>query len=688
MKTSKRQAIVWLLVLGILVIAALSAVAQGQQKWVEYGNYRVFGEGIGGPKAYYPSIIYDPTAAVPYKMWYGTSGGKTGLAVSSDGIAWSDLGVVMSDGYHATVKLFPDGFSGINTGSDPSDGTMHYRMWYWDYPDLYNVQAIGYAESPDGKIWHNYQPLQNGAVPIVSGTWPDWNRGSYGPNDVLYNPAASNTGTDWKYILYYDGTTGGTESIGMGFSSDGVTWTGLDVDGNDKADPVLSGTYVPGDWDYDFVSRATIIKRADGSYEMWYSGGDGAVNHGIGYAVSFDGKEWVRDVDNPLFSKDDGVAWRNVRTYCPMVLFDPAEGIYKMWFTGKDDLGNYSIGYAVGGPTPTETWVDGAWDGMLAALRAEHGKYIGYNAFATIQGGVDTAEGNSSHVVHVNAGTYNAPTSIDGAVSIVGSGDSSASTTLKGDVTINSNTVFIGLPLQGLRLDGNVAVGHGVDASSSHINWCDIYGTVSNGGTGTFNARYNYWGTQDEAVVDGRTIGDIDYMPFLPEDANQSYADIQEILNAGIAADIDSAIEQLWQMSRLGQDASTFIGYQNIGGAAALRSIAPGDRIVLGGAAGGGGAVETTLASEYKAGDIIDGQLTVIDLQTNEQITNAAVTISLLGPDGSSAIALWDYAYYDETAGMYLFSIDTKGLSQGSYELIFQTDTGDSEEMSINIQSP
>ncbi len=236
---------------------------------------------------------------------------------------------------------------------------MYYRMWYWDVgADLYDVSAIGYAESPDGVDWYNYQPLQNGTVPgtvpIVTGINPDWNRGSYGPLDILYNPSASNTDTDWTFTMYYDGTTGGDESIGLGFSSDGITWTGYDADNDGKADPVFNGTDVSGHWDYNYVSRATIIKNADGSYEMWYSGGIRAMNHGIGYATSPDGINWTRDANNPIFHKDDtsypGYPWRQNRTYCPMVIKDGSS--YKMWFAGKDKKisGDYSIGYATGSP--------------------------------------------------------------------------------------------------------------------------------------------------------------------------------------------------------------------------------------------------------------------------------------------------------------------------------------------------
>jgi len=355
----------FVLVVTLTLTLALTASAQGPGDWTEYSGNPVFGQGVGGPKAYYPSVLYDADsfsghgAAAKYKMWYGTSGSQTALATSDDGISWTDHGVVMTDGYHATVEYYPAGFTGANTGGSPSSAIMYYRMWYWDVGALYDVSAIGYTESPDGVSWYNYQSCQNGAVPIVSGVHPEWNRGSYGPCDILYNPSASNTGTDWTFTMYYDGTTGGDEAIGLGFSSDGITWAGYDADGDGKADPVLNGTYVSGDWDYNYVSRATIIKNADDDYEMWYSGGHGRMDHGVGYATSSDGIHWTRHASNPIFHKDDtgypGNPWRQERTYCPSVIKDGSS--YKMWFAGKG-TGGYAVGYAMAAPPVLEVAID------------------------------------------------------------------------------------------------------------------------------------------------------------------------------------------------------------------------------------------------------------------------------------------------------------------------------------------
>ncbi len=337
-------------------IVGSSVTAQQAGTWVEYINNPIFGQFVGGPRAYYPSVLYDAGSfsahdngwTSMYKLWYGTSGGQTGLATSDDGLVWTDRGVVNMpvSGYHATVEYYPAGFVGNNFGANPSGATMYYRMWYWRSAALYSIGAIRYAESDNGYDWYNDQPVQNGVVPIITGVNPDWNRGSYGPCDILYNPGAPNTGTDWVFTMYYDGTTGGDQSIGLAFSADGITWTGYDADGNTFADPVLTGTGIVGDWDADYVSRATIIRNSPTNYEMWYSGGLLSMDDGIGYATSTDGINWTRHAGNPIFHFTDtgypGFDWRSDRSYCPMVVLIGGE--YVMWYAGRSPGGQYTIG--------------------------------------------------------------------------------------------------------------------------------------------------------------------------------------------------------------------------------------------------------------------------------------------------------------------------------------------------------
>jgi uncharacterized repeat protein (TIGR01451 family) len=361
-------AIALALVLAILVTPGL-AKAQGPGVWVEYSGNPVIDP--SDVDAYYPSVLYDDAATPfgghgetsPFKMWHDND---LQYRISADGIAWTGVGDML-DGTitglpggqvrHPVVEYYAGGFPGRNDGVNASAATMYYRLWFWHTGyDLYSVSAIHYAESPDGKAWHNVQPLQNGAVPIVTGVWPDWNRGSYGPCDVLYKSGASNSGTDWTFWMYYDGTTGGDEAIGLGFSADGVTWTGYDSNGDGAADPVMNGTYVPGDWDQDYLSRATVWREGPADYRMWYSAGIGTMNHGLGYATSPDGLNWTRDSGNPIFHKDDtgypNYPWRQNRSYTPMVL--RAGTLWLMWYSGEDGGGKtVGVAYAsAGAPTP------------------------------------------------------------------------------------------------------------------------------------------------------------------------------------------------------------------------------------------------------------------------------------------------------------------------------------------------
>jgi hypothetical protein len=345
---------------GLVIVAGAQAGDLTTTGWIEYASNPVYSPG----KAYYPSVIDDGGT---YKMWSTKSGGIQ-YATSSDGVTWSasqDATTGLTNPHHVLVEKY-DTFTGANSGENASAGDMNYRMWYWDTGQLYSIADIRYAESSDGLTWNNDQPIaQVGSTVIDNSKSSNWNRGSYGPADVIYNPSGSSSITQptdeasvWanKFVMYYDGTTGGDESLGLAVSNDGITWEGY----NGGGAPVLAGTGVSGDWDEDYVSRATVIKEDEDAFHMWFSGGLGSMDDGIGYASSSDGINWTRDSSNPIFHKDDGQSWRSDRTYCPMVIGD------EMWFTGKSGSGAYTIGYATPEPATLALLAVG---GGLALLR-------------------------------------------------------------------------------------------------------------------------------------------------------------------------------------------------------------------------------------------------------------------------------------------------------------------------------
>lgn len=87
---------------------------------------------------------------------------------------------------------------------------------------------------------------------------------------------------------------------------------GYDKDGDGKADPVLKRIWMRCKIR---ISFPCIVLKKGPSYHMLYSGGVNETNEGIGYAISIDGLNWIKDSNNPIFHNNDGVVWRNRRVY-------------------------------------------------------------------------------------------------------------------------------------------------------------------------------------------------------------------------------------------------------------------------------------------------------------------------------------------------------------------------------------
>ncbi len=310
--------------------------------------------------AYYPSVIYNANgfgAGTPeYAMWYSDGGGSAFLATSTNGVAWGTPTTMagLVNIHHVQVLYDANCFGTLPCNA----GTTKYRMWLWDMgaPTIYSISSMAAAESADGINWINQAAVtQNPAAKLVqdpdSGT--GWNRGTYGPINVFYQPSATNAGTDpwnYKYVMYYDGTDGSHEDAGLAYSADGLYWNSY------TANPVLSGSLTGGSESWDCASAAygTILKDSSG-YHFFFSGrgqddGSGgcafpASFNSIGYAFSTDGKTWVKDA-KPIFQISDGVPYRSGRIYTPSVIND-GSGILRMYFSVTDSSGTpKKIGYA------------------------------------------------------------------------------------------------------------------------------------------------------------------------------------------------------------------------------------------------------------------------------------------------------------------------------------------------------
>ena len=297
--------------------------------WFESSTNPIYDPIVATEKAYYPSVL--KIGDTDYRMWYqsnsvASTNATIAYATSADGLSWTLVtnevsGLLLNNAGHPHVESV--------------DGT--FRIWYWNAVTPYGNTAMHTAESVDGITWTNDTAITGD---LISSTGGIWNSGSYGVVDVIINDAPTNTGTnpfDYKYAMYYDATSGGYEQIALGYSINGIAWT---LYGTGPVLPKGSA----GSWDSEFATFGTVL-NSGGMWEMWYSGGISASSEGIGCATSNDGLIWTKCANNPIMSKNDGVAWRNSRTYTPVIIRDG--GIEKMWFTGRNNTpGNYAIGYA------------------------------------------------------------------------------------------------------------------------------------------------------------------------------------------------------------------------------------------------------------------------------------------------------------------------------------------------------
>lgn len=329
----------------------------GYQDWADRASNPVLSLASGEVAA--PSVVFNPNWSQPYRMWYSTSGGIR-MARSADGLTWVDGGMVsgLQNPRQARV-LYDLGAFG---------GGAHFKMWYWNTSLTFSHQAIRYAESADGIHWVNDQPIaQDSGSPLVTGA-AGWNKGTVGPSAVLYNPDATNAGgspLNYRYVMVYDATNGGTRRLGLAYSSDGILWKGT-------GQPVLD-VGPGGAWDDGHVGLASVVRGGDGTYRMWYSGGRTSVSDGIGYAVSDDLVNWARVGGAPLWGvgrRGEAGAWNEEGNFGPAVIFDSAQfggtAFYKMWRLGVASGNAYAVGYAEMNPATNLELLSG--DGQYAAV--------------------------------------------------------------------------------------------------------------------------------------------------------------------------------------------------------------------------------------------------------------------------------------------------------------------------------
>jgi len=306
-------------------------------------------------RSYYPTLLYFSGGFTPP----GGFGTFKYICISQNYSGSSGLDLRGSDDFKNWTRATAAGLVGLTNPAHPyvvatPGAARAYRIYYWDTAQLYSIASIRTAESDDLVNWINDTALINGAfLPLVTGVVADWNRGSYGPGTVFYNPAASNPPPgpgvdpfDYTFTLYFDATTGGVQSIGLGYSADGVTF--------DAYGEVFK--FNIDQWDASHVSSGRVFQIPDERWLMIYSGGDGASNNGVGLAISDDALVWKRlTYGQPMVGRDP-LTWREERAYAAGILTDFSRAfagagdsaVIKMLVSGRQTIAgtaHYSMGY-------------------------------------------------------------------------------------------------------------------------------------------------------------------------------------------------------------------------------------------------------------------------------------------------------------------------------------------------------
>lgn len=263
--------------------------------------------------------------------------GRTGVAVSNDGIHWEWVRGPRSLGSVLEPSDDPDRFDSALAGvSDVQKIDGVYWLWYQGgdqrIVELGPVRArglqmrVGAAISRDGVHFVKLDGPFRGALFDV-GEPGAWDAIFVAQAKVLREPDGS-----WK--LYYHALEGGQGSrIGLAVSGDGLHW--------ERVGKVL-GPGEEGDFDERGVSSRCILK-IDGQYVMFYEGSTRDSYYGIGLATSPDGIHWTKERgDEPggaifLHAPKGSGRWDSRAVGTPCVVPD-GQGGYRMYYVGAHEV--------------------------------------------------------------------------------------------------------------------------------------------------------------------------------------------------------------------------------------------------------------------------------------------------------------------------------------------------------------
>ncbi|KPL08526.1 hypothetical protein AMJ86_00200 [bacterium SM23_57] len=198
----------------------------------------------------------------------------------------------------------------MGVGHAMHDGS-EYKFYMGGYDgDNFSIVLATSTNLDSGWSWYPGNPV----LTPGPGLWDDHDVGS---------PCVIKDGDTYK--MWYLGSPDANVNwkIGYATSSDGLTWV-------KHPDPVLE--YVPDTWE-ESLSSMYVIKDGD-TLRMWYVD-EGLGKSGLGYAISTDGINWSKSIENPVLQPGDLGSWDDEFIIVPTVIQE--NGKYRLWYTGAGD---------------------------------------------------------------------------------------------------------------------------------------------------------------------------------------------------------------------------------------------------------------------------------------------------------------------------------------------------------------
>ena len=228
------------------------------------------------------------------KTWH------TGIAESSDGVAWIKRGRILS----------PEGWEGNYIAANGAAMEFQGEILYWYQAG--DPPRIALARSRDGINW---QRQGEAVVPLGP-------RGNFDEMGVA-DPDVVRRGENF-YLFYLGQDRARRQRLGVARSRDGIVWEKL------RTSPILELGPI-GAFDENGLGEPAVW-TSGGSYWMLYTGRDHGEHRRLGLARSNDGVHWERDASFAPVTGDQ--RWDSAVLCDPSV--EVSAGLVRVWFGGGD----------------------------------------------------------------------------------------------------------------------------------------------------------------------------------------------------------------------------------------------------------------------------------------------------------------------------------------------------------------